>query len=151
MAKLPDAASIFQKQMVFIRAMHDRTSRSAKERATKMISTYNQQARSKKLPLLPPLTDAILSDEAAKQIYITDVSNSGLSPEDKLIILQYIQNPQEAESIFVSAQAAANEARNNAMRGKEIAENAGVKHLEWTQENVDRWIRNPGQFLSEFV
>lgn len=72
-AKLPDAVSIYQKQMTFLRAMQDTTSKSAKERAMSMVNLYNKQAGNKKIP---PLTDRIIADEGSKNAYITEVSNS---------------------------------------------------------------------------
>ncbi len=151
MARIPDAVSLYQKQMTYLRSFYDTVSKSAKERAMNMVAEYNKQAKVKSLKTLPPLTDKLIADTGAKAIYISDVMNSGLTEPDKAIIIHFLKNPVEAESVFLEAQKAAGIQNQNVDQAKTIAQKSGATHLEWTSANVDRWTRNPGQFVSEFL
>ena len=148
MARIPDAVSLYQKQMTYLRSFYDTVSKSAKERAMNMVAEYNKQAKAKSLKTLPPLTDKLIADTGAKAIYISDVMNSGLTEPDKAIIIHFLKNPVEAESVFLEAQKAVGAQKQNVDldEAKRIA-----PHLEWTSANRDRWMRNPGQFVSEFL
>lgn len=71
-----------------------------------MIVEYNKNLHQKKSVMkpLPLITEATLADPAAKNIYINDVVNSSLTEADKAIIISFLKNPQEAESVFALTQ-----------------------------------------------
>lgn len=76
--KIPDAVQIYNRQMTFLRAQNDTTSRSAKERVMNMVTEYNRQVRAKNSQTKPldPLTEAVLQNTEAKNVYINNVVSS---------------------------------------------------------------------------
>ncbi len=149
-ARIPDIMTLYPKQMTYLRAQHDTISRSAKERAQNMVAEYNKTLK-KGMPTLPVLTDAILASEATKNIYITDVTNSGMAEADKAIIIHFLKDPREAEATFLGTQKATTETKKNIEEAKNVSQKSGVDHMVWSRANMERWGRNPGEFVSEFI
>jgi hypothetical protein len=148
--RIPDIVQLYTKQMIYLRSFHDTTSRSAKERAQMIVTGYNQQSRAnRKISPLPILTDGVLADAGARNLYINDITNSGLAEPDKAIIISYLRNPQEAESIFAQTNAAARTQKQNEVQWRQMVDQITTEHKleKFTEDD----FRNPERFVSKLM